>query len=249
MSGRRGFTLIELLVVIAIIAILAAILFPVFASAKRRAKDTQCINNLKQIGYATTMYMDNYCSTYPCYSTPQYPYGAWCTAIHKYARNPRAIGRCPLDTYQHPDPNSRNKPDYWGNSYLSRWSGFPGYPSPAKEGDVRFKRTTVYMMDGCDEGSVQGESQHCWWGPPTTWSTAPNFVKAEYRHGSGTPDGGGAMVLFCDMHIGMVGYRKFKTASRDSTGNPLANVPSADLRPKSAWAFRGDGQNPWFRPD
>ena len=52
MKVRRGFTLIELLVVIAIIAILAAILFPVFAQAKEAAKDTAALNNAKQNGLA-----------------------------------------------------------------------------------------------------------------------------------------------------------------------------------------------------
>jgi prepilin-type N-terminal cleavage/methylation domain-containing protein/prepilin-type processing-associated H-X9-DG protein len=55
----RGFTLIELLVVIAIIAILAAILFPVFAKARERAKSANCISNLKQIGLATLMYQED----------------------------------------------------------------------------------------------------------------------------------------------------------------------------------------------
>ena len=55
-NSRRGFTLIELLVVIAIIAILAAILFPVFAQAKAAAKKTACISNIKQIDLATIMY-------------------------------------------------------------------------------------------------------------------------------------------------------------------------------------------------
>ena len=56
-TGFRGFTLIELLVVISIIAVLAAILFPVFAKAKASAKSTVCISNLRQIGAAMTMYM------------------------------------------------------------------------------------------------------------------------------------------------------------------------------------------------
>jgi prepilin-type N-terminal cleavage/methylation domain-containing protein/prepilin-type processing-associated H-X9-DG protein len=62
---RRGFTLIELLVVIAIIAILAAILFPVFAQAREKARQTSCLSNLKQTGTATLMYVQDYDETFP----------------------------------------------------------------------------------------------------------------------------------------------------------------------------------------
>ena len=65
-QGRSsGFTLIELLVVIAIIAILAAILFPVFAQAREKARQTACLSNTKQIGTALMMYIQDYDSTYP----------------------------------------------------------------------------------------------------------------------------------------------------------------------------------------
>ena len=57
---KRGFTLIELLVVIAIIAILAAILFPVFAQAREKARQTVCLSNLRQIGSAMVLYLQDY---------------------------------------------------------------------------------------------------------------------------------------------------------------------------------------------
>src|SRR5438874_7245986 len=57
---RAAFTLIELLVVIAIIAIIAAILFPVFAAARDKARQAACFSNLKQIGYALHMYLQDY---------------------------------------------------------------------------------------------------------------------------------------------------------------------------------------------
>ena len=63
--NRRGFTLIELLVVIAIIAILAAILFPVFAQAREKARQTSCLSNTKQMALGILMYVQDYDETFP----------------------------------------------------------------------------------------------------------------------------------------------------------------------------------------
>jgi len=69
-SRRTGFTLIELLVVIAIIAILAAILFPVFAQAREKARAVTCLSNEKQIGLALTGYVQDYDEAYPMAYSP-----------------------------------------------------------------------------------------------------------------------------------------------------------------------------------
>jgi len=64
-TARRGFTLIEMLVVVGILAVLAAIIFPVFAQARGRARQAQCIANLKQLGQALEMYSSDYDDLYP----------------------------------------------------------------------------------------------------------------------------------------------------------------------------------------
>ncbi|MBQ7256338.1 MAG: DUF1559 domain-containing protein [Abditibacteriota bacterium] len=82
---KKGFTLIELLVVIAIIAILAGILFPVFAQAREKARQTSCLSNLKQLSTAIVMYVDDNHETYPfCRKTNV---GIWQTSLYSYVKN------------------------------------------------------------------------------------------------------------------------------------------------------------------
>ncbi len=83
MKSNRAFTLIELLVVIAIIAILAAILFPVFAQAKAAAKKTQDLSNMKQIGTGVMLYVADYDDNYPrhVYRAPGRSVGGWSVPI------------------------------------------------------------------------------------------------------------------------------------------------------------------------
>lgn len=84
---QRGFTLIELLVVIAIIAILAAILFPVFAKARDKARQTTCTSNLKQIGLATMQYLKDWDDTYPSVHSPGAIVGDPVTTMQPYMHN------------------------------------------------------------------------------------------------------------------------------------------------------------------
>jgi prepilin-type N-terminal cleavage/methylation domain-containing protein/prepilin-type processing-associated H-X9-DG protein len=90
-SRRKAFTLIELLVVIAIIAILAAILFPVFAQARDKARSAACLSNMKQVGNALMMYMQDYDEKttwfYHTRSHPDVMGRYWYYPLHPYTKN------------------------------------------------------------------------------------------------------------------------------------------------------------------
>jgi prepilin-type N-terminal cleavage/methylation domain-containing protein len=132
---RRGFTLIELLVVIAIIAILAAILFPVFAKAREKARQSACISNLKQIGLAFAQYMTDYDECTPYWTDdaagnqPNFRFDcekSWGSDLMPYIRN-YGIFQCPsgyIADWQ-PDPNvcPLSQQHHVSYVYNEEWAG------------------------------------------------------------------------------------------------------------------------------
>ncbi len=120
---KRGFTLIELLVVIAIIAILAAILFPVFARAREKARQTSCLSNIKQITLGVMMYMQDYDEMVPRFlvgssGTSDHIRAWWGDArVGAYVNN-REIFKCPSGKR-----HSTIRPDYAANyNFHGTWS-------------------------------------------------------------------------------------------------------------------------------
>jgi len=123
---QRGFTLIELLVVIAIIAILAAILFPVFAQAREKSRQAGCASNLKQIGLAMTMYTQDYDEVLPPYETN------WSTVIiQPYIKNQQVVVHCP-SANRTGGVNAAMAPQGYNNVAYGRNGAHrsAGYPTP-----------------------------------------------------------------------------------------------------------------------
>jgi len=100
MVRRRGFTLIELLVVIAIIAILAAILFPVFARAREKARQSSCLSNVKQLMLGLLSYAQDYDETMPsCWTgSSTYDHPFWYEKVAPYIKNTQIL-LCPSKKY------------------------------------------------------------------------------------------------------------------------------------------------------
>lgn len=154
MPHRRGFTLIELLVVIAIIAILAAILFPVFAQAREKARQTQCLNNLKNLATATLMYVQDYDETLPmAVYAPAQGNCAYTliSAIDPYVKN-KDIYRCPSEREAlHLDNGFRNvlnMPECSGItwvSYMFNYDIIPPGRTPLGAGSI--SRGTVSLAE------------------------------------------------------------------------------------------------------
>jgi prepilin-type N-terminal cleavage/methylation domain-containing protein len=236
-TSRRAFTLIELLVVIAIIAILAAILFPVFAQAREKARQTTCVSNLKEIALGELMYTQDYDETFSP-SNETSPAGVsgntgWANLIDSYVKagvpkgsiigDPLSIFVCPNFKLTDIGPASQSRPNssYVGNRFLMAALGsFPAAGSPAGLAAVSYPGQTVlfaegeglrYYTDGNDtgvhNGSVAGD-------PPNTnvqlFDANMVYVVARGRHQ------GGSLYSFSDGHA-----KYFKAPNPNYT-----NVPS-----------------------
>lgn len=134
----RGFTLIELLVVIAIIAILAAILFPVFAQAREKARQTTCLSNEKQIGDAILMYNEDYDEVYvPAAEWKKGPNADWTSLVQPYIKSGSWAGwitdggvfQCP--SYPGIQSTADGPSGAPGGQYVPRGDVFVTYDTPS----------------------------------------------------------------------------------------------------------------------
>lgn len=172
-SRTRGFTLIELLVVIAIIAILAAILFPVFASAREKARQISCISNMKQNGLALLQYTQDYDETWPLacqYGTPYNGLAAptlWSSnlVIGPYLKSTQVFD-CPDDTFN---------TDYASSSYIE------ALPSSRTPHTISYLANAIIPDPGYDSnytgfGVYHPQGLFAYVGEDPHWGSAPPEV-------------------------------------------------------------------------
>lgn len=107
-TASRAFTLIELLIVIAILAVLAGLLFPVFARAREKSRQTACASNLKNLGLAILLYTQDHDGQSPlaAYATADLDFLTWHDIIEPYAKN-REIGHCPSSPLRKADAGGK----------------------------------------------------------------------------------------------------------------------------------------------
>jgi prepilin-type N-terminal cleavage/methylation domain-containing protein/prepilin-type processing-associated H-X9-DG protein len=220
-SNRRGFTLIELLVVIAIIAILAAILFPVFSRARENARRTSCISNLKQMGVAHKMYLQDYDERYaplrlvldaddtpkpPNFSEMKYVESNsgnvykiyWQELLQPYVKN-RQLFECPSDAYK---GNAAFYGNYGMNTVIAKDIGSAPTNMTVHSSIFAAPAQTYYIMDFSSYAFNYGNMRVDYWrylpgvGEISNWSCpgAPGDCQGG-RHFNGVNVG------FADGHV------------------------------------------------
>jgi prepilin-type N-terminal cleavage/methylation domain-containing protein/prepilin-type processing-associated H-X9-DG protein len=200
---RKGFTLIELLVVVAIIAILAAILFPVFAQAREKARSASCASNLRQLGTAVRMYVQDYDGQYfqHWYVTPTYWFGRLDTRttpptayraeglLYPYVKN-FDLQKCPSFTGQ-PSYGSATAGYGYNVNYLTTGFGQAG----VSEATIEKPASCAVFADAANydiRSGIVTETTSIW--PPSS-TLLYNYAVVQFRHSET------ANVVYADGHV------------------------------------------------
>lgn len=194
MRRRTAFTLIELLVVITIIAILAAILFPVFAQARAKARQTVCLSNMKQIGLATQMYLQDYDGQYfdlnvggVDWTIPRSdPNQTKDYLLRPYLKNLGVLG-CPEEHSVSFSGQNVRFPQYAMNDLLAQTVGITVPDSgltvgPLLRNEATVEASTLMMWEH------NNPAAHC-----ETWPSTPGHWETIHHKGFNG--------LFCDGHV------------------------------------------------
>jgi prepilin-type N-terminal cleavage/methylation domain-containing protein/prepilin-type processing-associated H-X9-DG protein len=200
-TTRRAFTLIELLVVIAIIAILAAILFPVFARARERGMASACLSNGRQIGMAFMQYADDNDGRLPL-TGHSGASESWINTIQPYIHS-RQIYRCPSDLSTNWDRPLEGEEDTRHSSYfLNHWlSGTQKYTVLSA---IRSPASVIYVSEGAKNRTGDHFHPFLWTNDPASpgGPSASLFDSAtdETRELALNQHGGGMNDVYADGH-------------------------------------------------